>query len=97
MCEADAAIDALHADRVLLILVKSREDVQEFRFGHLWDQLDHVVENDGRLFAHLGSLIQGDLVVHLHQLLLVDGRDVRVHAGEELHGGEFGCEAVAVD
>ena len=49
------------------------------------------------MLTDLGSLILGENIVHLHQLLLVGSRDVRVDAWEELDGGELSREAVTVD
>ena len=96
MCEADAAVDALHANCILLIFIEPREDVQYLRLGHLWNQLDHVIEDDGSLFAHLGCLIVRDLAVHIHKLLLAGRSHSGIHAREELHGSKLGSEALSI-
>ena len=57
MSEAYTTVDSLHSNRVLLILVEPGEDVEELCLADLWDQLDHVVEDDSCLFAHLGCLV----------------------------------------
>ena len=96
MREADAAVDALHAHCVLLILVEAGEDVEQLCLGHLWDQLNHIVKHDGCLLAYLRRLILGDLVVHIHNLLLVGRREGCVYAGEHLNGSELGRETLTV-
>ena len=57
MSEADTTVDSLHTNRVLLILVKPGEDVEELCLADLWDQFDHFVEDDSCLFAHLRCLV----------------------------------------
>ena len=89
MCEADAAVDALHAYCVLLVFIEAREDVQQLRLGHLWNQLDHVIEDNGGLFAHLRCLIVRYLAVHVHELLLAGRSHGGIHAWEELHGSKL--------
>ena len=94
--EANTAVDALHAHRVLLVLVEPREHVQQFSLAHFWDQLNHIVENDGSLFANLRSLILTDSVEHGHDLLLLGAGERGVHTREQLNSSEFRGVALAV-
>ena len=89
MGKADATIDPLHTDGVLFILVEAREDVEQLGLAHLRNQLDHFVEDDGRLLPHLRCLVLRDSVIHSHDLLLGRRRHLRVNAGEKLNGGEL--------
>ena len=86
MGEADTTVDALHSDSVLLVLVKATEDIEQLSLRHLWNQFDHVVENNGGLLSNLGSLVLGNRIINCHNLLLTCGANVGVHTGEELHG-----------
>jgi len=94
--ETNTAVNALHPDGVLLVLVKTTENVEQLCLRNLWNQLDHVVKDNGGLLAHLGSLVLGDGVIHCHELLLVRGADVWVDTGEELHGRKLGSEALSI-
>ena len=59
--EVNYAVDALHADRVLVVGVKVAEYLQEFCFGGLRDQLDHVVEHERGTFPDLRDLVLAGL------------------------------------
>ena len=96
MGEADATVNALHSHRVLLVLVKATENVEEFGLGDARNQLDHVVQHDRGLLAYLWCLVLRDLIVHRHYFLLIGRAHVRVDDWEELDCREFRREAVAV-
>ena len=68
--KAHTTVDTLHANSVLLILIESREDVEQLSLADLWDELDHFVEDNGSLLTHLWRLIHRDCVIHAHDLLL---------------------------
>lgn len=95
MSKADAAVDSLHPNGVLLVLVEAREDVQQLSFTDLRDQLDHVVEDNGGLLAHLWGFILRNRVVHCHEFLLGSRRNVGIDAWEELYSCELRCKTVS--
>jgi len=80
--EADTTVDALHPDCVLLVLVKTTEDIKKLSLRHLWNQFDHFVEDYSGLLSNLRSLVLRDRVVHCHDLLLTYGTYVGVNARE---------------
>lgn len=82
MGEADTTVDTLHPDCVLLVLVKTTEDVEQLSLRHLWDQFNHFVEDNSGLLSNLRSLVLRDRVVHRHDLLLTYGTYVGVNARE---------------
>lgn len=96
MSKANATVDALHAHSVLLVLVEPREYFEQFSLTDLWDQLDHVVENNSSLLSDLRCLILRDRVVHSHEFLLGSGSDLGVDTGEELDGSKLRSEAIPI-
>ena len=89
MRKAYAAIDALHADRVLLILVETREDIEQLSFADLRNELDHFIEDNGCLFPDLRCLVLRDRVIHCHQFLLRCWCHLWVNTREKLNCSEF--------
>lgn len=43
LSEDDAGVDSLHSDGVLIVFEEFAEDVEEFGFGCLGDEFDHLV------------------------------------------------------
>ena len=83
--EVDAAVDALHPHAILLVLVEVGEDLKEILFGHVRDQLDHVVEDKRGAFADLWNLILRCLHEQVDDVPLVARREVWVDHWKELH------------
>ena len=46
LCEENEAVDALHADRILLILIKVAKNLEKVGFWNERNQFNHIVEDD---------------------------------------------------
>lgn len=70
----DAAVNSLHPDAVLFVLVEVAEDLEKVLLWNLRDQLDHVVEHEGCALAYLWDLILRCLHEQVDDVSLVAGR-----------------------
>ena len=86
LSETHTAIDALHANGVLLVAEKFAENVEQLSLTHLWNKLNHFFEAYGGLFTHLRSRVFGNLTIHGHENLLVFGQNFRVRADLRVNG-----------
>ena len=89
MSKTDAAIDTLHAHRVLLILIELAKDCHELGLTDFGYQLDHVIQNDGCLFSNLRNLVHGSRIIHVHYLLLIWHSKARIDLREERNSGHL--------
>jgi hypothetical protein len=70
LAKDNTGINALHLDRVLLVLEELSKDLKELTFGHLRDHFNHLIEGNGSNLSDLRDLILGNLNKHLQKFLL---------------------------
>ena len=71
MSETHTTVNSLHSDSVLFVLVEFAKNIEQLCLRNFRDQFDHFIQNNGRLFTHLGSFVLRQLVIHVHDFLLV--------------------------
>lgn len=60
-CEVNTAIDALHSHGILIILIEIAKNLEKILLGHQWDELDHIVQNEGCALSDLRDFVLGSL------------------------------------